>query len=110
MHWILLTLAILAEVAGTTTMKLSEGFSRLTPSLLLFVFYDSSLTFLNFALKGIEVSIAYAIWSGLGTAIVVIIGILIFSEPLTLLKTISIILIIAGVIGLNLGWVRASFE
>lgn len=45
MHWILLTLAILAEVAGTTTMKLSEGFSRLTPSLLLFVFYASSLTF-----------------------------------------------------------------
>lgn len=104
MHWILLTLAILAEVAGTTTMKLSEGFSRLTPSLLL---YASSLTFLNFALKGIEVSIAYAIWSGLGTAIVVIIGILIFSEPLTLLKTISIILIIAGVIGLNLGGGRA---
>ncbi|MEK5645348.1 hypothetical protein BK138_26730 [Paenibacillus rhizosphaerae] len=107
MHWILLTLAILAEVAGTTTMKLSEGFSRLTPSLLLFVFYASSLTFLNFALKGIEVSIAYAIWSGLGTALVVVIGILIFSEPLTLLKTISIILIIAGVIGLNLGGGRA---
>lgn len=88
-------------------MKLSEGFSRHIPSLLLFVFYASSLTFLNFALKGIEMSIAYSIWSGLGTAIVVIIGIFIFSEPLTLLKTISIILIIAGVIGLNLGGERA---
>jgi small multidrug resistance pump len=48
MHWILLTLAILAEVAGTTTMKLSEGFSRLTPSLLLFVFYRFQFNFFEF--------------------------------------------------------------
>lgn len=102
MHWILLLLAILAEVAGTITMKLSSGFSKFLPSILLFAFYLVSLSLLNFALKGIEVSIAYAIWSGVGTALVVIIGIFFFSEQVTVLKTISIVLIILGVVGLNL--------
>jgi small multidrug resistance pump len=65
--------------------------------------YVLSLSLLNFALKGIEVSIAYAIWSGVGTALVVIIGIFFFSENSTVLKIISIVLIILGVVGLNLG-------
>ncbi|WP_042148457.1 multidrug efflux SMR transporter [Paucisalibacillus sp. EB02] len=103
MHWLLLFLAILAEVGGTISMKLSSGFSKVGPSIMLLVFYLLSLSLLNFALKGIEVSVAYAIWSGVGTALVVIIGIFFFSDNLSVVRVISIILIILGVIGLNLG-------
>lgn len=104
--WFFLAGAIALEVAGTTSMKLSAGFARLGPSLLIFIFYAMSFTALTFALKGIDVSLAYAIWSGIGTALITIIGILYFQEPLTLLKTISVGLIVIGVIGLNLSGVK----
>lgn len=94
--------AIFLEVAGTTCMKLSEGFSRLVPSLLIFLFYGFSFTALTFALKKIDISIAYAVWSGIGTAVVALIGFAWFKESMTLLKIVSICLIIAGVVGLNL--------
>lgn len=100
--WIYLIGAILLEVAGTTSMKLSDGFTRLTPSILLFIFYLCSFVLLTFALKKIEVSVAYAIWSGLGTAIIAFIGYAYFKEPMSALKILSITLIIAGVVGLNL--------
>ena len=102
-HWLILAAAIVLEVAGTTSMKLSEGFTKLLPSVLLFVCYAASFAALTFALKKIEVSIAYAIWSGVGTALIATIGILWFRETLTAVKLISILLIIAGVAGLNLG-------
>jgi small multidrug resistance pump len=105
-YWLLLTAAIALEVAGTTSMKLSYGFSRLVPSLLVFVFYAISFVAFSIALKKIEVSIAYAIWAGIGTAAIALIGILFFKESLTALKLLSIGLIIAGVIGLNLGGAR----
>lgn len=104
--WFFLAGAIALEVAGTTSMKLSAGFARLGPSLLIFIFYAMSFAALTFALKGIDVSLAYAIWSGIGTALITIIGVLYFQEPLTLLKTISVGLIVIGVIGLNLSGVK----
>jgi small multidrug resistance pump len=100
--WIFLILAILFEVAGTTSMKLSEGFSRLIPSILLFVFYAASFVAVTFALEKIDISVAYAVWSGVGTALITIVGILFFRETVTILKIVSIILIIIGVVGLNL--------
>ncbi|HDI59585.1 MAG TPA: multidrug efflux SMR transporter [Desulfobacteraceae bacterium] len=100
--WFFLAGAIALEVAGTTSMKLSQGFTKLFPSVLLFVFYAGSFAALNFALKKIEVSIAYAVWSGVGTALIAAIGVLFFRETATALKFISILLIIAGVVGLNL--------
>ena len=103
MTWIYLALAILLEVAGTTCMKLSEGFTRLVPSILLFVFYTLSFGMLTLALKRIDVSVAYAVWSGVGTALIASIGVLWFREPMTALKLISLALIIVGVVGLNLG-------
>ncbi len=101
--WLLLTLAIVLEVAGTTAMKLSEGFAKLLPSVLIFVFYAASFALLTVALKKIDVGVAYAIWSGLGTALIAGIGIAFFKEPLTALKMVSLLLIIAGVAGLNVG-------
>jgi len=102
MHWFYLILAILFEVAGTTSMKVSEGFTKVVPSVMMFIFYILSLTALTFALKKIEMSTAYAIWGGLGTALITIIGIVFFSETVSLLKVGSILLIIVGVVGLHL--------
>jgi small multidrug resistance pump len=104
--WLFLAGAIAFETAGTISMKLSAGFSRLVPSLLIFVFYTISFAALTFALKGIDVSLAYAIWSGIGTVLITITGILYFQEPLTSIKIISIGLIVAGVVGLNLSGVK----
>ncbi len=97
-----LVAAIILEVIGTTFMKLSDGFSKLLPSIFVFVFYGGSLTMLTFALKRIEVATAYAIWSGLGTALIAVIAAVLFREPLTAMKIGSLGLIIAGVVGLNL--------
>ena len=102
MSWFYLILAIIFEVAGTTAMKLSEGFSKIGPSIAMMVFYIASLFALTLALKRVEMSIAYAIWAGVGTSLITIIGIFYFKEPLTLLKTVSISLIILGVVGLHL--------
>jgi len=102
MSWIYLILAICLEVAGTTNMKLSQGFTKIVPSILLFVFYACSFSLMTIVLKKIDVSVAYTIWSGLGTALIVGIGIIWFKESVTLMKMISIIFIIIGVIGLKL--------
>ena len=101
-YYYLLLLAIAFEVFGTTCMKLSQGFSKLLPSILIFVFYALSFFFLTLALKGIDVSISYAIWAGLGTAFITVIGIFWFKEPVNALKMVSLIVVVAEVIGLNL--------
>ena len=105
-YWVYLAGAIVLEVAGTTSMKLSEGFTKLVPSVLLFVFYAGAFTSLTFALRKIDVSVAYAVWSGVGTALITAIGMLYFHEAAPALKFISIALIIVGVVGLNLGLAR----
>jgi small multidrug resistance pump len=102
MGWFYLFLAIIMEVFGTTSMKYSEGFTKIVPSIIMFVFYGLSLSALTLALKNIEIGVAYAIWSGLGTALITMIGIFLFKESVTALKIISIVIIIIGVIGLNL--------
>lgn len=102
MRWLLLLLAIVLEVSGTTMMKLSRGFTRRIPTLLMFVFYGLGFIPLNYAMRQIDLSVAYAIWSGIGTALVAVVGIVVFKEPMSVLKMVSIALIIAGVIGLNL--------
>ncbi len=98
-----LTAAIVLEVGGTTCMKLSEGFSKLWPSVMVFVLYGLSLGLLTLALKRIDVSVAYAVWSGMGTALIALIGVVWFKEPVTALRIVCLGLIIMGVIGLNLG-------
>src|SRR3712207_6916122 len=90
MGWILLVLAILLEVAGTTNMKLSEGFSKLLPSVLVLFFYALSIIALTFAVNRLDVSVAYAIWSGMGTALVAIIGLWFFQESITSIKLVAL--------------------
>ncbi len=93
MSWFYLILAIILEVSGTTSMMLSQGFTKTLPSIVMFIFYILSLISLTLALKKVDVSAAYAVWSGLGTTLIAFIGIFYFKE---------LGLIITGVIGLNL--------
>ena len=100
--WILLIIAIALEVSGTISMKLSEGFTKIVPVIAMLTFYALGLSLLALTLKTIDISVAYAVWSGLGTAIIAIVGMIWFKEPTTVLKIFSIGLIIMGVVGLNL--------
>jgi small multidrug resistance pump len=100
--WILLVGAIIFEVAGTTSMKLSAGFTKVLPSILIFVFYALAFGALTLTLKTMDVSFVYAFWSGLGTTIVSLIGILYFKESANIVKIASIGMIILGVVGLHL--------
>lgn len=102
MGWIWLFFAIILEVSGTVSMKLSAGFQHLLPSILMFLFYGASFTCLNFALQHMNVSTAYAIWSGVGIMLITIIGYLAFKEQLSLVSLLWIGVIIIGVIGLNM--------
>ena len=101
MKWILLFIGIIAELLGSTFMKMSDGFTKIYPSIFTFVFWGIGLTVFLFALKKFDLSFAFAIWGGLGIAGVAIIGILFFKEPYNLMKIISILVIVLGVIMLN---------
>jgi len=97
-YWIIFSIAILLEVFGTVSIKFSDGLTKLWPSIFIFVFYAASFVGLTFAIKKIEISVAYAVWSGVGTALI---GILYFKEAATMLKFASIFLIVAGVVGMK---------
>ncbi|MFD4573049.1 DMT family transporter [Streptomyces sp. NPDC058417] len=103
MGYLLLAGAIAAEVAATTAMKFSHGFTRLGPSALTAVGYLVSFTLLAQTLKTIGIGTAYAIWAGVGTAAIAVIGLTLFGEALTVTKVAGILLIIGGVVVLNLG-------
>jgi small multidrug resistance pump len=102
MSVVYLAIAILLEISGTTALKLSNGFTRLGPVMVVVVCYVASFAVLSLALRRIDLSTAYAVWSGVGTALVAAIGILWFGEPAGLWKLLSLALIIVGVAGLNL--------
>ena len=98
----LLAIAIGSEVAGTIALKYSDGFTRPVPSAVVVGGYALSFWMLALVLKEMPVGIAYAVWAAVGTAMVAGIGIVAFGEPAGTLKLLSLALIIAGVVGLNL--------
>lgn len=100
--WMYMMGAIFGEIAGTICIKLSDGFTKPIPSILVLVFYGASMIWLAIAVKTIEIGVAYAVWSGVGTVVVVFIGIYFFHESLDFIKMLCIVLIIIGVVGLNL--------
>lgn len=100
--WLMLYIAIAFEVAGTLSLKLSRGLTELAPSALSLACYGVSLFVLGRSLKGIDVGIAYAIWSGIGMTMIAVIGVVHFHEPTSLIKLVSLGLVIVGVVGLNL--------
>ena len=102
MAWIYLILAILFEVTGTTSMKFADGFQNIIPSIVIYVCYGISIAFLTMAVRTIDISVAYAIWSAIGMVIIASIGVFWFNESATAWKILSIALIIIGVVSLQL--------
>lgn len=102
MPYVFLALAIVFEVAGTSLLKLSDGFTRLWPSVGVAVGYGMAFWMLSLTLRTVPVGVAYAIWAGLGTALIAIIGAFFFGEQLGMVEVIGIALIVAGVVALNI--------
>jgi small multidrug resistance pump len=105
MHWLYLALAIVFEVAGTTAMKLSDGLRRPGWTAAMLVAYVACFLLVTLAIRRIELSVAYAIWAGVGTAVIGVLGVVAFGEPLTALKVVGLALVVLGVVALNLGGV-----
>jgi len=100
--YIVLGIAILSEVVALTALHYADGFSKPLPLIILVVGYAISFYGLSVVLKSIPIGITYAIWAGLGTAGMVIVGLLMFREKLDLPAVVGIMLIITGVVVLNL--------
>lgn len=100
--WLFMSAAIACEVVGTISLKLSEGFEKPLFVAITVGGYLASFAFLGFALKGLSVSTAYAVWSGMGTALVAAIGMIWLGEAVGAMKLASIALIVLGVVGLHL--------
>ena len=96
-----LTGAILTEVFGSTMLKLSQGFTQVLPSMGVMIGFGCAFTFLSLALKTIELSSAYATWSGVGTALTALVGLVLFNETIHMKGFIGLALVICGVIVLN---------
>ena len=104
MAYLLLAMAICSEVVGTVSLKLSEGFSRPLPSVLVVLGYGAAFVALGLVLKaGLPVGVVYAIWSGAGVALIALIGVAFLGESITAVQLGGLALIIGGVVALELG-------
>lgn len=101
-QWVFLAVAIVSEVIGTSTLKASEGFTRLWPSVIVVAGYASAFYFLSLTLATIPVGVAYAIWSGAGIALIAVIAWVLYGQALDLPGIIGMSLIVAGIVVLNL--------
>lgn len=101
MKYILLSIAIIAEVIATSALKSVEGFTRIGPSAIVIIGYAVAFYFLSLTLKSIPVGIAYAIWSGMGITLVSIIGYYFYDQKLDLPAILGLVLILIGVLVIN---------
>jgi small multidrug resistance pump len=101
--WVMLAVAIAAEVTGTVALKYSDGFTRWLPTTVTAVGYVLSFAVLAQVARQLPISLIYAVWSGAGTAAVAAIGFTVLGEPVSVLKVVGVGLVIAGVVALNLG-------
>jgi small multidrug resistance pump len=99
---LILFFAILSEVIGTTALKLSDGFTKLVPSVIVVLGYGASFYLLSISLKVIPIGLAYAIWSGVGIILTVIAGMIIWREALDWARVTGTFLIILGILIINI--------
>lgn len=99
---LMLGLAIVTEVIGTALLRVSDGFTKVGPSIGVVIGYVASVVLLARVLKDLDIGLTYAIWAGTGTAMIAIIGVAAWDEPMGALKVASLVAVIAGVAGLNL--------
>mgnify|MGYP002017594655 FL=1 len=97
-NWLILFIAILSETIATTALKASEGFTVLLPSIIVVIGYCLSFYFLSLTLRTIPVGIAYAVWSGVGVALVTVFGVLVYNQRLDFSALVGISLIMLGVV------------
>lgn len=100
--WILLFIAIFCGVLGTSCIKLSFNFQGWKLLFTLLMLYFIAFVAMTLALQGIEMSIVYAVWSGLGTILIAFIGLFVFNEAISVKKIVSLLLILVGILGINL--------
>lgn len=101
MKWFFLSLGILFEIIALVFMKKSDGFTKLYPILFVFLFYSLALGCLILVLRKMDTSVAYGIWASAGIFFMALVGIIWLNEPVTIIKVVSMLLIIFGVIGLE---------
>lgn len=102
MQWFYLILAGFFEVGWAIGLKFSDGFTKIIPSIFTVVTMAASLYFLSLSLKTLPLSSSYAIWTGIGTIGTVTLGIIIFKEPISVVRIVCVLLIVAGIVGLKL--------
>ena len=102
MEWIYLVIAGFLEVGWATGLKYSQGFTRILPSILTVIGMAASFYFLSLSLKSLPLGNAYAIWTGIGTVGTVVLGIILFKEPISIMRMICIAFIVFGIVGLKL--------
>ena len=107
--WAFLGLAIFSEVVATASLKSTEGFTKLWPSLIVLIGYSAAFYFLSLTLDTIPIGVAYAVWSGVGVASIAIISVVLFDQRLDMAAILGIALIVAGGVVLRL-FSEASFE
>lgn len=103
MSWVLLSIAIFAEIVGTLSLKASDGLSKLWPSLGVLIGYATAFTLMAMSLKKLDVGVTYAIWSGVGIVGAAVGGLIFFDQQLSKMTILGMVIIIAGVIIMNLG-------
>lgn len=101
MSWLILLSAGLLEVIWAVGLKYTDGFSKPLPSLVTVAAMVASLYLLSLALRSLPLGVAYAVWMGIGMVGAVIVGVVIFQESLSVLKVISLVLLVAGIAGLK---------
>ncbi len=102
MSWIVLVLSGMLEAGWALSLKASDGFSRLWPGVAFVVLAALSFAGLSWSLRTLPVGVAYGVWVGVGAALTAVAAIVWFGEPVSALKVVSLVLIVAGVVGLNL--------
>ena len=102
MEWVYLVIAGFLEVGWAIGLKYSQGFTRILPSMLTVIGMAASFYFLSLSLKSLPLGNAYAIWTGIGTVGTVVLGIILFKEPISIMRLICIAFIFIGIIGLKL--------
>lgn len=102
MEWIYLIIAGFFEVGWALGLKYSKGFTEITPSILTVIGMAASFYFLSLSLKSLPLGNAYAIWTGIGTVGTVVLGIILFKEPINIMRVLCIMFIVLGIVGLKL--------
>ena len=102
MGYLYLAIAIVAEVIATNSLKASDGFTHVVPSVIVIIGYGAAFYFLSLVLKTIPVGIAYAIWSGVGIVLITIFAAIIFNQIPDIPAIIGMVLIVSGVVVINI--------